>query len=266
MNFLQAKVALDALVGSVFPSPNPHMEKLADAIRQMAGPNPTEAYKLAAIRKTIYESGPWNDNRAFLYDQSDPFGLKVESKLLSTYFKTRRGNCVSMPILFLILAERAGLNVRLATAPLHVFIHYTDTMGGTVNIEATSGGHAARDVWYRQNMPMSDRSIESGIYMRELTKRESIAVMASTILDYLMAQHRYQDAANVADAILVVNPRDVYAIVKRGTALAEMLRVEFVERYPTPAHIPPTLRTRYRMLAEQNAEAFRSAEALGWLS
>ena len=111
---------------------------------------------------------------------------------------------------------------------------------------------------------MSDRAIASGIYMRTLTKRESIAVMASTVLDYLMDQRRYRDAVEVAEVILAANPRDVYAMVKKGTALAELLRVEFVERYPTPALIPPELRTRYQMLAEQNATAFRHAEALGW--
>jgi hypothetical protein len=113
-------------------------------------------------------------------------------------------------------------------------------------------------------MPMSDRAIESGIYLRTLTKHESIAMIASTVLDYLMDQRRYGDAVDVADAILAVNSRDIYAIVKKGTAFAELLRVEFVERYPTPALIPPELRTRYQMLAERNATAFRDAEALGW--
>jgi hypothetical protein len=121
-SFLAAKVALDALIGGAFHLPDSRLEKLADAVRQMAGPNPTDRYKLAAIRRTIYEIEPWNDNRPFRYDQADPFGRNVQNKLLSTYFRTRLGNCVSMPILFLVLAERAGLNVGLSTAPLHVFV------------------------------------------------------------------------------------------------------------------------------------------------
>lgn len=61
----------------------------------MAGPNPTDRYKLAAIRKTIYVAGLWNRSRPFSYDQADPLGLNVRNKLLDTYFKTRLGNCVS---------------------------------------------------------------------------------------------------------------------------------------------------------------------------
>lgn len=263
-NYLTAKLGLDGLIASYPASVAREIEVFVDAVSQMAGPNPSDRYKLAAIRRTIYERGPWNGNRPFSYDQADPFGRNIQNKLLSTYLRTRLGNCVSMPILFLILAERVGLNASLATAPLHVFVRYTDTAGTPFNAETTSGGRFARDEWYRQNMPMSDRAIASGIYMRTLTKRESIAVMASTVLDYLMDQRRYRDAVEVAEVILAANPRDVYAMVKKGTALAELLRVEFVERYPTPALIPPELRTRYQMLAEQNATAFRHAEALGW--
>lgn len=111
---------------------------------------------------------------------------------------------------------------------------------------------------------MSDRAVESGIYMRTLSKRETIAQMAAPVLDYLMAERRYQEAADVADAILAVSPRDAYALVKKGSAMGEMMRAEFQDRYPVPALIPPALRHRYATLAAANDKAFRDAAALGW--
>lgn len=176
-SYLRSKLALDALIAPHSPSILSEIDRLVDAVKQMAGPNPSDRYKLAAIRRTIYESGEWNSGRPFSYDLADPLGQKVESQFLETYFATRRGNCVSMPILFLILAERVGLNVSLAAAPLHMFVRYTDASGETFNIEATSGGHFARTEWYRQQMPMTDRANESGIYMRTLSKSESAALM-----------------------------------------------------------------------------------------
>jgi regulator of sirC expression with transglutaminase-like and TPR domain len=263
-SFLQAKVALDALIGGTFHLPDPRLERLADAVRQMAGPNPTDRYKLAAIRRTIYERGPWNEDRPFRYDQADPLGLNVQNKLLSTYFRTRLGNCVSMPILFLILAEQAGLNVGLATAPLHVFVRYIAPDGQALNVEATSGGHFARDKWYRRNMPMSDRALASGLYMRSLSRAESFAVMATTVVEFLMDAARYQEAVDVCDIILRHSPRDGFTMVKRGTAVAGIMQVEFLDRYSSPAAVPERLRGRYRALAEQNRQAFGAAEALGW--
>lgn len=266
LDYLQTTVAFEKLTDSASDATitEAMVTRLVDAARQMAGPNPTDSYKLAAIRKAIYDSGPWNYNRAFSYDLADPFGQKLGNRQLSTYIKTRKGNCVSMPTLFLIVADRMGLNVQLATAPLHMFVRYTDQAGAVSNLEATSGGHAARDAWYREKMPMTDRAIESGAYMRTLSKRETVAELATTVMDALIDQRRFQEAVDVADAILVVNPRESYVMAKKGTALAGMMQAEFVDKYPNPQLIPPNLRLRYRQLAEMNAATFKAAEALGW--
>lgn len=266
VDYLDAAMTFDRLIdkSSDAVATRATVERLVDAARQMAGPRPTDAYKLAAVRKAIYDAGAWNHNRAFSYDLDDPFGAQVKSKMLSTYVRTRKGNCVSMPILFLIVADRMGLKVHLAAAPLHLFIRYTDPAGTDHNLEPTSGGHKARDEWYRQNLPMTDRAIESGIYMRTLSKRETVAAMALPVLDYLLEERRWQEAIDVADAILAASPRDAYAMVKKGSAAAGLMQSEFLERYPDPALVPPALRARYRVLAQANEKAFRDAEALGW--
>lgn len=234
--------------------------RLVDASHQMAGPNPTDEYKLAAVRRAIYVAGPWNYGRAFSYDQRDPFGGIAANRLLSTYVRTRQGNCVSMPLLFLLVADRMGLNVHLASGPLHEFVRYTDPHGADHNLETTSGGHEARTEWMRQIMPKTDRSIEAGVYMRTLGRRESIALMATTVMDFLIEARRYREAAQVADTILAVNPRDAYTMVKKATAMAGLMHVEF----PNPAAIPAGQRARFQALAEGNRELFLEAEALGW--
>jgi hypothetical protein len=136
--------------------------------------------KLSALRRVIYESGAWNGGRPFAYDHADPLGQNVRNKLIATYLATRRGNCVSMPVLVLIVGERMGLNLALSTAPLHIFLRHTEESGREINLEATSGAHPARTLWYRQNLPMTDRAIESGLYMRTLSRWEAVAHMAST--------------------------------------------------------------------------------------
>lgn len=266
LDYLQTTIAFEKLVepASDAAITEAMIARLVDAARQMAGPNPTDTYKLAAIRKAIYDSGAWNYGRAFSYDLADPLGQQLQNRLLSTYIRTRKGNCVSMPTLFLIVADRMGLNVRLATAPLHMFVRYTDAAGTVSNLEATSGGHAARDQWYREKIAITDRAIQSGAYMRTLSKRESVAELATTVMDVLIEQHRFQDAIGVADAILAVNPRETYVMAKKGTALAGIMQAEFVDKYPNPKLIPANLLPRYRQLAEANEATFKAAEALGW--
>lgn len=266
LDYARTALAIDALIDPAanLQASEAMIARLVDAARQMAGPNPTDVYKLAAIRKAIYAAGPWNYNRAFTYDQADPLGQVLKNRLISTYIQTRQGNCVSMPILLLIVADLMDLKVHLGTAPLHLFVRYTDPQGVDHNLEATSGGHEARTDWYRQKLPMTDKALESGIYMRTLSKRESIAEMANVVLDFLVEQRRYQEAVEVADAILKVNPREAYTMVKKASAIGGILQTDFIDKYPTPALIPPALRVHYQALAQENERLFKAAEALGW--
>lgn len=266
LDYGRAKLAFDRLVD---PSSNAEaalaeIDRLAARATALAGAGASSAVKLAALRRVIYESGAWNGNRPFSYDHADPLGQNVRNKLISTYLTTRRGNCVSMPILVLLVGERMGLNLALSTAPLHIFLRFTDENGREINIEATSGAHPARTLWYRQNLPMTDRAIESGLYMRTLSRREAVAHMASTVVDFLMSKGRLQDAIAVGEVILQHYPRDGYTLVKLGTAYGELMRVEYHERFPIPAMIPSGLRQRYALLAQRNQRIFQAAEALGW--
>lgn len=220
--------------------------------------------KLAAVRTVISQAGTWNDNRPFAYDMRDPLGRNIQNKLLATYVSTRLGNCVSMPILFLILADRLGLNVGLATAPHHVFVRYTARDGRAVNLETTSGGHPARDVWYRENMPMTDLALSNGIYMRTLSRGESVATMALTVGEFLLGAGRYADVIDVAEVIGEYAPRDIGPILLAGEAYGRMFAQEFENRYPTLESIPPNLHARYRELATMNASLYAHAESLGW--
>lgn len=265
-NYLNAALAIDRTVDPTADTTTASaiIDRLATAAKRLAGPKADDNQKFAAVRKVIYEAGEWNDNRPFRYDLSDPLGSKMESRLLSTYIKTRLGNCVSMPMLFLIVAERLGLNVRFATAPLHVLVQYAMPNGHIVNIEATSGGFFQHTAWYRKNLPMTDRAIASGIYMRPLSKAEGIALLRTTLVEHLLATHRYQEAMDMADSLIAVNPRDAFMMVKKGSAIAGQMRVDFFDKYPNPQLIPVGLRPRYQMLAAANDKAFKDAEALGW--
>lgn len=267
IDFAKAKLTFDKIV-----DPNIdiaatllQIDQMVRAVTSMAGPDPSNRAKLTAVRNYIYVSGDWNDHNPFQYDMTDPLGTKLVNRLLTTYFATRRGNCISMPILFLIFASCMGLPVALSTAPLHFFIKYADDVTGqTINLETTSGAYPARDEWIRKQAPMTDQAIANGVYLRALTKRETLAAMATEVLEADLERRRPQEAVDVADVILQYYPTFAYAMVKQGTAYAVQIQMEFADRYPRPIDIPPELRPRYQMLQEKNLAAFERAEALGW--
>lgn len=266
LSYEQAKFTFDRIIA---PERNQEgvtaeIDQLAKAASEIATDD-NDIAKLQAVQRVIYQSGPWNGGRPFIYDHADPYGEDLNNKRLATYFETRRGNCVSMPILQLIIAERLGLNVSLSTAPLHVFMRYTNPNNGrSIAIESTSGGHPARESEYFERMGVTQAQVDNGIYLGVLSKRQSIAVMASTVTEWLMDQGRYAEAIEVADVLLEYYSTDVHAVVIRGLAHGELLRTEFIERFPNLQGIPPSLHPRFQMLATENAAAFQQAEAWGW--
>jgi hypothetical protein len=266
IDFAKAKIVLDRLVDPSIDAGGAlsQIDAMTAAVKAMAGPSATEVEKLRAVRIYIYTSGPWNGYRPYAYDTSDPYGLIVSHKLLSRYLSTRLGNCTSMPILFLILADRLGVRVTLSLAPRHIFVRYAARGSGkTFNIEATNGALPARDEWYRAQLPMTDRAVASGVYLKTLTRREDLAVMASIVLESEFERKRYRNVIAIADEILKTYPALAVALIMKGQASMGLIADEFQSRYPTPADIPMPLRARYLSLQRNADAAFDRVDALG---
>ena len=83
-------------------------------IQAMLPLNASSQAKLEALKTYLYTAGSWNGQRPYQYDFDDPLGRNISNKLLPTYMVSRKGNCVSMPFLFIILDQRLGLDVTAA--------------------------------------------------------------------------------------------------------------------------------------------------------
>lgn len=262
----EVKLASDHMVD---PSTNIEAAKtlighMVEDVRTMAGEGAGSGETLAALKRYLYESGVWNDNRPFQYDLDDPLGEKPANRMLQRYLTTRRGNCVTMPILVLLLGERLGLKMTLAEAPLHLFVKYTDDDGKVWNLEATSGAGFTRDIWYREKLPMTDKAVANGVYLRALSREETVATMAAFLVEHQLAASDYETGALTADVILRHYPNSGYVLAKKGTAYYRLLQREIISKYTRMEDIPPDLRARADLWYRENNAAFDRAEALGW--
>lgn len=243
-------------------------DRFANGARSLlaVNPNPTDWDRIQAVRTVLYEPGLWNDERPFAYDMTDPLGTKVENKLLATYLDTRRGNCVSMPILYAILLEELGVPVTLGQAPLHVFVVWErpDEEGGPVFLEATSGGNPARPEWYMQNSIITDEALANGLYLRSLTDEERDAAMRETLVQHLMAEDRYEEAIEEIDAILEAHPAFAAMLIQKANAIYEILDERYVSRWPDANDVPEELRGELIGLMNQNRELLDRAHRLGF--
>lgn len=178
------------------------------AVRGNVPANPTARQVLDALLKTLYVPGEWNQGKPFTYDLSDPLGKNPKNKQLATYLASRKGNCVSMPILFAILGQRLGLPIALATAPNHVLVKFADDeQQAWVNVEATAGGFKW-DSSYERETGITEQAMDNGLYLRPLLPHEAMGVIASSLMEHYGAKKDAESLMAVADLALAANPKD----------------------------------------------------------
>lgn len=266
VNFGEAKLVIDQLID---PSTDAaairrDLDRWERAARSNVPAGANGRQTLDALLKTLYEPGQWNDDKPFRYDLDDPLGKQPANKRLATYLTTRKGNCVSMPILVAILGQRLGLTITLSTAPEHVLAKFADdSLQMWVNVEATGGGYK-RDESYIRDTGISQTALDNEIYLRPLHPHEALGVIASTLMEHY-ARHGDGDALmETADLALAANPKDTVAMIWKANAAYLLIQSRYQREYPNAADIPPELAPDFLRLSRENRAWFAKAEALGW--
>lgn len=264
VDLTKAKLTIDKLIDPTVDivATTAQLDSMAEQVRATFPKGASSRTKLEALRSFLYDAGP--GKRPFAYDLSDPLGRTLRTKLLTTYLATRRGNCISMPILFILLGQRLGLDVTAATAPLHVFVKYRDETGAWFNLETTSGAGFTSDAWIQKNMPMTPQALENGLYMRPLSKRETVSVMLEVLIQSYRERADSGAMLELAQLLLARDPKSASAMLYMGGAYYVMYQQEFVNRYPRRSDVPVLLRGRYGELEENMAVWRARAEELGW--
>lgn len=266
IDYAAAKLTVDSLIdpSTDVQAVGQELDRWEQAVRGNVPANPTARQVLDALLKTLYEPGPWNQGKPFTYDLDDPLGRNAKNKRLAIYLATRKGNCVSMPILFVILGQRLGLPVALATAPNHVLVKFADdTQQMWLNVETTAGGFKY-DSSYQRETGISETALDSGLYLRPLLPREGAGVIASTLMEHYAAQKDGDALKAVADLALDANPKDPVAMIWKANAYYLQTQQRITSKYPNVADVPPDLQDDYRRLTQENLAWFTKAESLGW--
>lgn len=265
VDLAKAKVTIDRMIDPkiVAAATLRQLDGLAAGIGARFPAGATAQAKMELLVTSLSQPGAWNDHRPFSYDLNDPFGKDIHNKLLSTYLATRKGNCVSMPILLVILGQKLGLNMTLAAAPEHVLAKFRNDQGQWINIEATSFG-TKRDASYQQELEISPNAIANRIYLAPLSRRGAVGVMLGTLMEFYGQEGQQERRIAVAALALQANPKDVSAMLQTGNAYFRTMRARYMEKYPSPAEIPLSQRADYQSLLQNNELWFSKAEALGW--
>lgn len=151
-------------------------------------------------------------HKAIKYDFDDYMGAKDYSKMfVSKLMKTNSGQCHSMPLLYLILAEQIGAEAHLVMSPNHSYIRFKDTSGEMLSVELTNGMFSANSFVLNSGYIKAE-ALKNKLYMQNLGKQD---ILSQTYVDLASGYiHKYgydEFVSKVLDKALALNPNNINA-------------------------------------------------------
>lgn len=129
----------------------------------------------------------------FKYDFEDFSGREDWSKMfVSKAIMTNSGQCHSLPLLFLILADEIGANAQLSFSPSHTYIKFQDNNAKWYNIELTNG-MLTTDAFILQSGYIKAEALSNKIYMQPLNDKQLISYMLFDLAKGYIAKYCYDE-------------------------------------------------------------------------
>jgi len=142
------------------------------------------------------------------YDFNDYMGNKDWSKMFVTKLLfSNKGQCNSMPRLYLILAEEIGAEAFLALSPNHSYIRFRDEMNYWYNVELTNQMFTTNSMILRSGYIKSE-ALQNKVYMSNLTKKELLSLMLVDLANGYIHKFGYDEfVKQIIDKSLKLYPK-----------------------------------------------------------
>lgn len=159
-------------------------------------------YRIAAINTVLFRE------YGFSYDKDDFLGRKPYNHFISSVLDRKKGVCTSLPLLYMIVAEKLGYPIYAVEAPDHTFCRYVLNDGTYYNIEVTSGGGEVPDLFYIDDMHIPKQAFTNGVYMRTLSKKEYIGSLLHKNAVSYMIKGDFKTAIKYLEKSVGLHPKN----------------------------------------------------------
>lgn len=129
----------------------------------------------------------------FYYDFEDFWGkLDYTKQFVSKLLQTGTGQCHSLPLLYMILAEETGAQAHLAFSPSHSYIKFQDAFGNWHNVELTNH-MLISDQFLMYSGFIKSEALRNKIYLAPLSARELLGQVLMDLAGGYVKQFGYED-------------------------------------------------------------------------
>lgn len=212
----------------------------------------SETVVLKKSKKTIFPLG---------YDFDDFWGDKDYSKqFVIKLLETNTGQCHSLPLLYLILAQELKAQAWLTFAPNHSFVKFP--VGKTIYGFECTNGTLVTDDWIVGSGFISSMAIKNKIYLYPAKEREMIAHCLSDLSQHYFNKFGYDDfTVDCNINALKYFPNYISALQMTANA-AVAICADLAKKYNYPAEKDyykyPDLKEKYDILTDLELEIERA--------
>lgn len=182
------------------------------------------------------------------YDFNDYRGETNWSNMfVSKLLATQKGQCHSLPLLYLILCEQTGAKAYLAYSPSHSYVKIKDNSDNWHNLELTNG-HIVSDAFIAGSGFITAEAIKNKTYMEAQTKEQVIAQCLSDLAMGYAYKYGYDSfTKECADSVLKYDKNNLSGLMIQANY--ETQRFEYVVNQVGRLH-PDTLKVHYPKVYE----------------
>lgn len=199
------------------------------------------------------------------YDFDDFQGENDFSKLFVTkLLSSHKGQCHSLPLLYLILCEAVGAKANLAFSPQHSYIKFKDREDNWYNLELTQG-LITTDAFVIGSGFINAAAIKHGIYMQPQTKEQVIAHCLSDLASGYISKYGYDKfVIQCVDSALTYAPANTSALAIKSNYHGIRLVYVADQIGRPPLDILKTQYPHVYELLEERNEVYRKLDEVGF--
>lgn len=194
------------------------MDQLQARLQRRLGPEMSPLQRLHTLNQFFFADLGFGGN---VNDYYDP-----ENSYLNAVLRTRRGIPITLGLLWMELAQSAGLQVRGVAFPGHFMVKAL-LPPGQVLMDPFSGQSLSREELserlepYQRGLGLTERDVPLAVYLQAATPREIVARLLRNLKEVHQTQQDWQRLLAVQDRLVVLLPQAWSEWRDRGLAHAE---------------------------------------------
>ncbi len=218
----------------------------------------------------------WRVHKPYMYDFEDYWGDEDWSQMFVTkLLRTSKGQCHSMPLLYLILAEEIDAEAWLALAPEHSYILFRDE-SNLIGFETTNG-NVASEAWLMESGYINSAAIKNRLFLDTLDQNGLITTLMADLIMGYRYKFGYDDyLVLMTENILKINPKSIQGLIFKADLCAIETRTELktagyppieeIQKYPELLRSFQTLYEVYDQIDELGYVKMPQEAYAGWLT